>query len=533
MLMVIVGIVLLIACANIANLLLARATKRRREIAIRLALGAKRSRLIRQLLSESLLLSFLGGAAGLLVAYWSFAALKGIRLPLPIPVDSELTVDPRVLIFTLGLSVLTGLLFGLVPALQGSKADVVPVLKNELVPSAGGGRGWRGLFSLREGLVVLQVALSLVSLIAAGLFVRDLRRQQAIEPGFETKGVLVAVVNLARDGYTPERGRLFIDQAIDRLSGVPSVTHAAVAENPPLAGNILRSVYPEGADTTTKDRVLVLVNPVSVGYFDTVGVPIVRGREFARTDTVGAPEVVVINEAMAQRFWPGQDPIGKRFKFFGDADYTTVIGVAKDSKVLALAESPTPPYIYESLAQNYTPGLTLHVCTTADASHLAAPLRQAIQQLDPKLSIFNIRTVEEQVAQSLQPLETNAMLLGGFGLLALLLASIGLYGVTSYAVSQRTREIGVRMALGANQRTVLALVLGRGMILVGVGVAAGLSVSLLSASVMRSLVAGVNPRDPVTFASTAVVLMIVALTANFVPARRATRIDPLVALRSD
>jgi predicted permease len=533
MLMVIVGIVLLIACANIANLLLARATKRRREIAIRLALGAKRSRLIRQLLSESLLLSILGGAAGLLVAYWSFAAMKGIRLPLPIPVDSELTVDPRVLIFTVALSVLTGLLFGLVPALQGSKADVVPVLKNELVPSAGGGRGWRSLFSLREGLVVLQVALSLVSLIAAGLFVRDLQRQQAIEPGFETKGVLVAVVNLARDGYTPERGRLFIDQAIDRLSGVPGVTHAAVAENPPLAGNILRSVYPEGADTTTKDRVLVLVNPVSVGYFDTVGVPIVRGREFARTDTVGAPQVVVINDAMAQRFWPGQDPIGKRFKFFGDPDYTTVIGVAKDSKVLALGESPTPPYIYESLAQNYTPGLTLHVRTTADASHLSAPVRQAIEQIDPKLSIFNVRTVEEQVAQSLQPLETNAMLLGGFGLLALLLASIGLYGVTSYAVSQRTREIGVRMALGANQATVLALVLGRGMVLVGVGVAAGLFVSLLSANVMQSLVAGVNPRDPVTFASTAVILTIVALTANFVPARRATRIDPLVALRTD
>jgi len=531
MLMVIVGIVLLIACANIANLLLARATRRRREIAIRLALGAKRSRLIRQLLAESVMLSVLGGAAGLLVAYWSFAALKGVRLPLPIPVDAELTVDPRVLIFTLALSVVTGLLFGLVPAFQGSKADVVPVLKNELVPSAGG-RGWRGVFSLREGLVVLQVALSLVSLIAAGLFVRDLRRQQTLDPGFQTKTVLVAVVNLARDGYTPERGRLFIDQAIDRLKGVPGVTHASVAELPPLAGNILRSVYPEGADTTTQDRVLVLVNPVSVGYFDTIGVPIVRGREFIHTDTVGAPQVVVVNESMAQRFWPGQDPVGKRFKFFGDAEYTTVIGVARDSKYLALAENPTP-YIYESLAQNYTPGLTLHVRTSSDASRLATPLRQAIQEIDPKLSIFNVRTVDQQVAQSLQPLETNALLLGGFGMLALLLASIGLYGVTSYAVSQRTREIGVRMALGANPRTVLALVLGRGMVLVAVGVGACLILSVLSAGVVRSLVTGVNPRDPVTFASTTLVLLVVALTANFVPARRATRIDPLVALRTD
>ena len=529
MLMVIVGIVLLIACANVANLLLARATKRRREVAIRLALGAKRSRLIRQLLSESLLLSVLGGGAGLLVAYWSFSALTGARLPLPIPLDDTLTLDPRVLAFTLALSVVTGLVFGLVPALQASKADVVPVLKNELVPSASGGAR---LLSLRETLVVVQVALSLVSLIAAGLFVRDFRRQQQIDPGFQTSTVLVGVVNLARDGYTPERGRLFIDQAIDRLNAIPGVTHASIAENPPLAGNILRSVYPEGADTTTQDRILVLVNPVSVGYFETVGVPIVRGREFARTDTVGAPQVVVINETMAERFWPGQDPIGKRFKFFGDPEYTSVIGVARNSKYLGVAENPTP-FIYESLAQNYTPGLTLHVRTDGDAAHLASAVREQMQQIDPKLSLFNVRTVEEQVANSLQPLETNALLLGGFGLLALLLASIGLYGVTSYAVSQRTREIGVRMALGANPTSVLTLVLGRGMLLVLGGVATGLTIALASAGVLHSLVAGISPRDPVTFGSTAAVLVVVALVANYLPARRATRIDPLVALRTD
>jgi putative ABC transport system permease protein len=532
MLMVIVGIVLLIACANIANLLLARASKRRREVAIRLALGAKRSRLIRQLLSESVLLAFIGGGAGLLVAYWAFSALTGVRLPLPIPVDGDLTVDPRVLLFTLALSLVTGLVFGLVPALQASKADVVPVLKNELVPSAAGARGLRGLLSLRETLVVVQVALSLVSLIAAGLFVRDFQRQQQIDPGFQTSTVLVGVVNLARDGYTPERGRLFIDQAVDRLSAIPGVTHASIAENPPLTGNILRSVYPEGADTTTKDRVLVLVNPISVGYFETVGIPIVRGRAFTRTDTVGAPQVVVINETMGQRFWPGQDPIGKRFKFFGDPDYTTVVGVARNAKYLGIAENPTP-FIYEALAQNYTPGLTLHVRTDSDASHLASAVRHELAQIDPKLSLFNVRTVEEQVALSLQPLETNALLLGGFGLLALLLASIGLYGVTSYAVSQRTREIGVRMALGANPASVLTLVLGRGMLLVCGGVAAGLAVALVSAGVLRSLVAGISPRDPVTFASTAAVLIVVALVANYLPARRATRIDPLVALRTE
>jgi predicted permease len=471
----------------------------------------------------------IGGGAGLLVAYWSFSALTGARLPLPIPVDDALTLDPRVLGFTIALSVVTGLVFGLVPALQASKADVVPVLKNELVPSASGGAR---LLSLREALVVVQVALSLVSLIAAGLFVRDFRRQEQIDPGFQTSTVLVGVVNLARDGYTPERGRLFIDQAIDRLHAIPGVTHASVAENPPLAGNILRSVYPEGADTTTQDRILVLVNPVSVGYFDTVGVPIVRGREFTRTDTVGAPQVVVINETMAERFWPGRDPIGKRFKFFGDPEYTTVIGVARNSKYLGVAENPTP-FIYEALAQNYTPGLTLHVRTDGDAARLASAVREQMHQIDPKLSLFNVRTVEEQVANSLQPLETNALLLGGFGLLALLLASIGLYGVTSYAVSQRTREIGVRMALGANPTSVLTLVLGRGMLLVVGGVATGLTIALAGAGVLHSLVAGISPRDPVTFGSTAAVLIVVALVANYLPARRATRIDPLVALRTD
>ena len=531
LLMAIVGIVLLIACANIANLLLARASKRRREVAIRLALGAKRSRLVRQLLTESVLLSLLGGGAGLLLAYWTLSALVGVRLPLPLPI-ADVTIDARVLAFTIALSVVTGVLFGLAPALQASRADVVPTLKNEIVPSAGRRSGFMAYVSLRQGLVIAQVALSLISLIAAGLFLRSLRHQQQIDPGFQTSSVLVTTLNLARAGYTPDRGKVFYDQLVDRAAALPGVVHAAIASGPPLAGGLARSVFPEGADTTTRNRVLVQVNAVGTGYFETMGIPIVHGRDFTRADTAQTPRVVVINQTMAQRFWPKEDAIGKRFKFFGDTEYSTVVGIAQDSKYNTIAEAPIP-FIYEAFAQRYSAGATLHIRTAGDAAAAAGSVRQLVQQLDSAVPVFNVRTLEEQVATSLQPLRTNVVLLTIFGALALLLASIGLYGVTNYSVAQRTREIGVRMALGADPGNVLRLVLGHGMLLVGVGVAVGLVVALVGAGVLSALVVGVNPRDPVTFGGTAVVLAAVALIANYIPAHRATRIDPLVALRTD
>jgi putative ABC transport system permease protein len=532
LLMAIVGIVLLIACANIANLLLARASKRRREVAIRLAVGASRGRLVRQLLTESVLLSLLGGASGLLLAWWTLGALEGARLPLPIPIDNSITTDPRVLFFTLGLAIATGVIFGLVPALQASRADVVPVLKNELVPSAGARRGVASLFTLRQGLVVAQVALSLISLVAAGLFLRSLRAQQQIDPGFQTSGVLITNFNLARSGYSPERGQIFFDQLVDRVSALPGVLHASIASGPPLAGGLARSVFPEGMDTTTRDRVLVQVNAVGVDYFDTLGIPVLRGRAFTTADTPQSPRVVVVNETMAQKFWPKADAIGKRFKFFGDQDYTTIVGVAKDSKYNAVAEAPIP-FIYEAFRQRYSGGATLHVRTAGDAGALAASVRHEVQQIDPAVPVFNSRTLEQQIGNSLQPQRMNVALLGVFGLLALLLASIGLYGVTNYSVSQRTREIGVRMALGADPRSVLALVLGNGMRLVGIGLALGLAVAIAGAGALSALVVGVNPRDPITLVGTAAVLGLVALVASYVPARRATRIDPLIALRTD
>ena len=531
-LMAIVGIVLLIACANIANLLLARAGKRRREVAIRLALGAKRIRLVRQLITESILLSICGGLAGLAVAYWSLSALVAAKLPLPFPVDDSLTIDPRVLAFTAVLSILTGVLFGIVPALQASKPDVVPVLKNELVPSAAGRRGLRALVTFRQVLVMLQVAMSLTALVGAGLFLRDLLHAQRIDPGFETNGVLIADINLGREGYTPERAQLFYDQVIEKVAALPGVTSAALADNPPLGGGLLRSVFPEGADTTTKDRILIQVDNVTPGFLQTIGIPLVRGRDFTRADTETSPKVVIINQTMADQFWKGQDAIGRRFKFFGDQDYSTVVGVAKNAKYNGVQEQPLP-FIYLPLKQNFAPAATLHVRAAGDASRLAGPVRAAIRELDPTLTLFNVRTLEDQIQQSLQPQKMNVILLTTFGALALLLAAIGLYGVASYAVAQRTREIGVRMALGAQPASVLTLVLGNGMVLVAIGLGVGLVASYLVAGAMSALVVGINPHDPLTFVATPALLAIIALLASYVPARRATRIDPLLALRTE
>jgi predicted permease len=531
-LMGVVGIVLLIACANVANLLLGRAARRKKEIALRLALGAGRARLIRQLVTESTLLSIVGGGLGLLLAYWLLSALVAAELDLPLPVGQDLGIDSRVLAFTTILAIATGFIFGIAPAIQSSKPDIVPVLKNEVVPSGTGHRGLRGFLAMRQALVVGQIALSLVSLVAAALFLRSLTTAQQTDTGFETRGVLVMNLNLGREGYTPARGQVFYEEAADRVAGLAGVRHAAIAQNAPLGGGFLRSVFPEGQDTTTRDRILIQVNSVSPGYLETLGVPLLRGRDFTRSDTMGAPLVVIVNETMASRFWPKEEAIGKRFKFFGDSDYTTVIGVAKDSKYNGVAEDPTP-FIYQPLLQNYTPQATLHVRAAADAAPLAGAVRETIREIDPTLSVFNVRTLEDQVANSLQPLRTNVIVLTGFGILALALASIGLYGVATFAVTERTREIGVRMALGARRGTVLRLVLGHGAVLVTIGVAVGLIAALGVVSIIPAeLLPNVSARDPLTFAGTAAVLIVVALAATWIPAYRATRIDPLVALRA-
>lgn len=528
LLMAVVGIVLLIACANLAGILLARAAGRRKEIAVRLALGANRGRVMRLLLTESLLLSVVGGAIGLLLSYWTLRALLSGDLPLPFPVALNPELDARVLLFAFALSILTGLLFGLAPALQASKPEVVSVLKDELV--AAGGR-LRGL-TLRKALVVFQVALSLVALIAAGLFLRSLRQAQGIDPGFEISKVLVMTFNLGREGYTDERARLFYEQVTERVAGLPGVKSASVAQAAPfsVAGGFARSVFLEGQEATSRSGTLVQVNIVDPRYFETLGIPLVKGRPFTGTDRQGSPQVVVINQTMADQFWKGGDPIGKRFKFFGDQQYTEVVGVVRDSKYNALVEDPQP-YIYEPLSQNNTQAAALHVRTVSDAGAFAAAVRSAVRGLDPGLALFDVRTLREQVDQSLALQRLNVWLLTAFGVVALLLAAIGIYGVASYSVSQRTREIGIRMALGAGRREVLELVLRQGLALVAIGVVVGLGGALLVMRLLSSLLFNVTSTDPMTFATTALVLTAVAIGATYVPARRATRVDPLVALR--
>jgi predicted permease len=337
---------------------------------------------------------------------------------------------------------------------------------------------------------------------------------------------------VGREGYTQERAELFYDQVTDKVAALPGVAGAALAQNPPLAGGFLRSVFPEGADTTTKDRILIQVNDVTPGYLQTIGIPLVRGRDFTRTDDAASPRVVIVNQTMADEFWKGQDPIGRRFKFFGDEDYSPLIGVAKNAKYNGVQEQPLP-FIYLPLKQSFSPAVTLPVRAAGDATRLASAVRGAVRELDPTLTLFNVQTLEDQIQQSLQPQKMNVVLLSTFGALALLLAAIGLYGVASYAVAQRTREIGVRMALGAQPGAVLSLVLGNGMILVAVGLAAGLVASYFVAGAMSALVVGVNPHDPLTFTATPIILGAIALLASYVPARRATRIDPLLALRAE
>ena len=526
-LMGVAGIVLLIACANVTNLLLARATRRKREIAIRLAMGASRLRLIRQLMTESLLLSLAGGAIGFFVAIWSKDILRSV-VPFGGPNQQGAGIDPRVLVFALVLSVLSGVLFGLAPALQASRPDLVPTLKGEITMPVGA-RGFR--FNLRKALVVLQVGLSLFALITAGLFVRSLRKAQSVDPGFKAENVVLMAFNLGREGYTETQGRNFHRQLVERIRALPGVLEATVARDRPFGGGFQRSVFIEGQEPPPGGRgVLVQTNNIGLGFFETLGISLTHGRVFAETDSQQSPKVMIINQAMANRFWPNQDPVGKRLKLFGDQDFREVVGVVADSKYNSLTE-PRRPFMYIPLQQEYAPQINLHVRTATDPKGMIAALRSEVQQIDPSLSVLNAQTLSERVQNSLGGERTQATLLGSGGVLALILAAVGLYGVMSYSVAQRTREIGIRMALGAGRRNVMGLMLKQGVTLVSAGVVLGLGAAFGVTRLLASLLFGVSSLDPITFIGTSGVLVVVALLASYVPARRATKVDPIIALR--
>jgi predicted permease len=530
LLLVVVGLVLLIACANVANLLLARAAARQREVAVRLSLGASRGRLVRQLLTEGLLLALVAGALGLVIAYWAQGVLWANRPPFLDADAIDLRPDWRVLGFTLAVSLATALVFGLAPALRASRPNIVDELKQRGGDASFGNR----LLSPRSLLVSLQVALSLVTLVGAGLFVRSLGNAQRIDPGFDHDRLAVLTVDLGAQGYGEQQARDFHRRILERAAGLPGVERVALASGIPLfQGGFSRTVFPEGVDSSDrKNGRLVQLNTVTRGYFETMGIRLVRGREFAPSDHDQAPKVVVINETMAKQFWPEQDAIGKRFKFFGQDWWNEVVGIAADGKYNFLGENPQP-HIYLSLDQVFEAAVSLHLRASGDPATPLGMARAEVQALDRQLPITNVSTFREIMHQSLWAPRMGASLLLIFGLLSLALAVIGIYGVMSYSVSQRTRELGLRMALGADAKSVLELVVKQALALTGFGIAAGLLLSFAASRLVSSMLFDVPARDPLIFAGVPLLLALAALAATVQPALRAARVDPTRALRVD
>jgi predicted permease len=520
-----VGLVLLIACANIANLLLARATARQKEIAVRLALGASRARLVSQLLTESLLLSLLGGLFGLLFAFWSadflLSFLSQARFTL------ELQPDLRVLGFNLGVAVLTGILFGLAPALQAARPNLIEALKNEIPTLTGAG----SRFELRKLLVVSQVALSLLLLIGAGLFVRTLQNLKGIDLGFRADKVLLLSMNPGLNGYSAEQVKSFYAQLLERVNTLPGVQSASFADMPLMGGSWIDGVAVEGYKAAAGQDMSVAAKNVEPRFFETMGIPLRLGRDFSAQDGAGAPKVAIINETLARDFFGNGNPLGRRIGV-GEKPEREIIGVIKDTKYRDLKKE-APRTVYVPVAQSTTVGaeLTLHVRTAGEPKNLIAAIRREVGTLDKNLPVYNVRTFTELVAQSIYRERLIATLSGFFGLLALLLASLGLYGVMSYSVARRTREIGIRLALGAQKSDVLKLVVRQGMALVLIGAGLGMVAARALTRVLAKLLYGISATDPLTFVIISLALVGVALLACYLPARRATKVDPLTSLR--
>ncbi len=538
MLLAAVGLVLLVACANIANLLLVRATGRRREVAVRAALGAGRGRLTRQFLVESVLLAVAGGVVGLVVAFWSLGPLRSL-IPEGMPRIDEIGIDPSVLGFTLLVSVLVGLLFGLAPVYQASRFSLAAVLQESSLGSAGGTRRSRA----RSMLVVSEVAVAVVLLVGAALLVNSYLRLQSEERGFDTENLLTVRVIpvqgvLAEDHETVS----FQRELIARVSALPGVTAATLASTVPFSGStsvntfeLVGAEFPEGIEGRS---LLTIVEP---GYFRTMGIPLVRGRTFTAQDNADAPGVVIINEAMAERFWPGQDPIGKQIwqRPHGDEggdpepeDFVTIIGIVGNLKHRQLGEEIEAKR-YRPLGQLTRRSLSVVIRTSTDPLQLAPLVRSTIWEIDNRVTLRRLATMEQLVSRSAAEPRFRTLLLSTLAGIAVMLSMIGIYAVIAYSVAQGTREIGVRMALGADPATVLRQVVGHGLRLAIVGVVIGTGVALVATSVLESYLYEVSTTDPATFAAVGVLVVAVAVLSTLIPARRATRIDPMVALRSD
>jgi predicted permease len=533
-LMVVAGIVLLIACLNLAGLLLARAAARQREMAIRLSIGAGRARLVQQLLVEGVLLAIAGTAAAVLALRWTAGLLMSFAPPSELPIHLAVAIDGRVVGFTALVALGTVLLFALVPALQVTTSNLVTGLRD-----GGPGGAAFGRHRLRRGLVAAQVALSITLMVGAGLCVRSLWVARVLTPGFSADGVIVGWVDLFAAGYTTEAGRAFYPRLLDRVRALPGVESVSAASRIPLGfiGGSFSNVTVEGHDPKPDDPASVGVNRVGPDYFRTLGIPLVAGRDFTGADVNGQPRVAVISEAMARAFWPGRNAIGGRFIFgrmMADrpADFITVVGVARDVKQRAMNERPQP-FLYIPLLQFHQTSTILHVRTAGDPAGVMASLPRAVREIDPGVPFYNVALLSEHTAAATFQQKLAANLLVVFGALALLLAAVGSYGVLSYLVGQRRREIGIRMAIGATRASVFRLVVSNGARLVAAGAVAGFLLSIGVGFGLRGLLIGVEPIDPLTYATVFVLLVGVAIAACALPARRAATLDPLSTLRED
>jgi predicted permease len=539
-LMVLVSVVLIIACANLAGVLLARGTARRREIAVRLAIGAGRGRLVRQLLTETLLLFVLGGAAGLWLARGMTSLVVSLLPAFPVPVNLSFPLEGRVVAFTTGVSLLAAALCGLIPALQASKADVVSALKDEE-------QGPSGRTRLRNAFVVAQVAFSIMLVVAAGLLGRALGKVTASYRGFDPRGIELASIDLSMGAYDEATGRLFARDLVTRVRELPGVQTATLADRAPIPG-VRFGMFGDGlsvpgvAPPDGQPLFPVSWSFVEPGYFETLRIPLVAGRDFSAADRAGEQPVVIVPEATARQLWPGQNAVGKyvlwqRSRPGLPSSQTTpptsllVIGVAKNLKGRGPAGQMLPLAVYAPLQQRYVPRLTI-IARTTHGQRITNEIRGLLQSMDRHLPILTSRTLEEELIGPVEmQLRVSAAVSGSVGLIGMLLATIGIYGVTAYAVARRTREIGIRMAMGADRTDVMSMVLRQGMTLVGIGSALGLMLAAGASRLLTRLLFGIPPLDPLTYGGAAVLFATIGLAACYLPARRATRIDPLVALR--
>jgi len=529
-LMVVVGLVLLIACANVASMLLARASGRQKEIGIRLAIGASRARLVQQLLSESAVMATLGAAAGIALAWTLTRLAMSIQLPIPIPLSFALRIDSRVLIFTAGVTFIAAMVAGLAPALKTTRPNLVNELKGDVTTSQAGGRRW----TLRDGLVVTQIAVTLVLLVTAGLLTRSLMAAQQLGVGFKSGGLAILSTDMNMIGYDDVRAKEFYDRALERVRAIPGVESAALAERVPFSINYNRNlVFLPDRHGPNDKGIVIDVARVAPEYFPTLGVSILQGRNFAATDTATSPGVIVVNESLARKYWPSANPLGKRIRTLKyDGKEYEVVGVSADYKVSTVGESNTP-YIHYAVSQRPDPAEQILARTRGDAGALLNAMRRELSALEPSVLFLDNQTMDAQVAATLLPAKAGAMSVSVVGVVAMALASIGLYGVIAYAVARRTREIGIRMALGAKPGAVIGMVMRQGLGIAGVGVVVGSLLALGAAKAIAGALYGVSFVDPVAWTASIATLFLVAAVANLVPARRASAVDPSIALRSE